>query len=73
MFTLNCVWVNKTAQGRGNDEAWMTGQSDVVRKMARWDVVVDCQMPTHTIIQTYKHTPKEEKEDREKKQVKRNI
>lgn len=55
MFTLNCVWVNKTAQGKGNDEAWMTGQFDILRKMARWDVVADCQMLTQTIIQTYKH------------------
>lgn len=53
MFTLNCVWVNKTAQGRGNDEAWMTGQSDVVRKMARWDVVSNAHSHNYTNIQTH--------------------
>lgn len=77
MSTFVCVWINETAQGKGNDEAWMTWQFDVTIKMARWDVAVNCQTltrtNTHTNTQTHSYTHKEEKEDREKEEVERNI
>lgn len=47
-----------------------------MRKMARWDVAVDCQMLIHTNThtRTYKHKEeKEEKEDRRKEEVFKNM
>lgn len=64
MLTFICVLVHETAQGKGNDEI----QFYVTKKMARWDVAVDCQKLTHTNThkntQTHMYAQKEEKEDR---------